>query len=70
MSKIPKYIAESILISSKHDAIAKKHNKIIRDWIEKEGFDEDLFVDQLIDSIENGTDNGKDFIAFIENEIE
>lgn len=63
---VPKEIKDSIRKSAKHSEIAREHNKLVRDWLDELGLGEnDMVIDQLIDSIECGSEpNG--FIKFLE----
>lgn len=64
--KIPKHIKDSITKSSKSFAAARKHEKNVRDWLDKKGFEDDGTHDAWIDNIENGHGNGREFIDYLE----
>lgn len=73
--KVPKYIKESIEKNAIYAKKANKHNKIIRDWLEKQGVDvgeganateHEIIIDVLIDDVEQRY-NYERFIEFLES---
>lgn len=64
---VPDYIKQAIEIAGDSFNIAKHLEKIIRDWIEEEGYEEDdTVLDQWIDCIECGANNSQILIEFLE----
>lgn len=72
---VPKYIKQAIDKNAIHAQKAEKHNKEIRDWLEKQGVtvgegtnatEHEIIIDMLIDSVEQ-SHNPDEFISFIEN---
>ncbi|WP_368900803.1 hypothetical protein [Oceanobacillus oncorhynchi] len=62
---IPKYIIDSIEKSSKSFAVARKHEKIVRDWLDKKGLENDGTHDAWIDNIEIGHEGHGSFIDYL-----
>ncbi|MCM3443977.1 MULTISPECIES: hypothetical protein [Metabacillus] len=66
--EIPKYIQDSLEKSSKAFEKARKHEKIVRDWLVDKGFENDESVnDSWIDNIEYGHGLHKNFIEFLKH---
>ncbi|MDA2417332.1 hypothetical protein PDN53_24045 [Bacillus cereus] len=62
---VPKYVIDSIEKSAKAFMQARKHEKIVRDWLEKKEIDNDFILDNWIDTIEMGHGLDDDFIGFL-----
>lgn len=62
---IPKEIKDSIRKSAKAFETAREHEKIVRDWLDSQGLDNDTIHDNWIDCIEIGHGQGKAFIDFL-----
>lgn len=62
---IPKEIKDSIRKSAKAFRTAREHEKIVRDWFENQGLDNDTINDNWIDCIEMGHGQSKAFIDFL-----
>lgn len=66
--KVPQYIKDSIYKSALHRAIANEENIKIREWLDKQGLEDNRLVENvLIDDIENSYNPNK-FIEFLEKE--
>jgi hypothetical protein len=64
---VPKYVIESIEKSAKAFVQARKHEKVVRDWMEKKGIDNDTVHDNWIDTIEYGHGLSEHFTEFLKN---
>ncbi|HHT7186890.1 TPA: hypothetical protein ACTZ5N_000098 [Bacillus cereus] len=64
---IPKNVMDSIEKSSKAFVEARRHEKVVRDWLEKKEIDNDFILDNWIDSVEYGHGLGKEFIEFLKS---
>ncbi|WP_204370165.1 hypothetical protein, partial [Bacillus pacificus] len=65
--EIPKYVIDSIEKSSKAFVQARKHEKVVREWLEKKEIDNDFILDNWIDSVEYGHGLGREFIEFLKS---
>ncbi|WJE41216.1 hypothetical protein QRD86_00235 (plasmid) [Bacillus halotolerans] len=65
--KIPKRIERAIEEASIHFEIAVKYSREIRQWLDDRGIGNDTTFDMLIDCIEEGAGDGKEFKEFIES---
>lgn len=65
--KVPKEIQEAIKKSATAFQIAREYEKIVRDWLDSTGFENDTVHDNWIDCIENGTGQHEEFIDFLKN---
>lgn len=63
--EIPSHILVSIKKASKHFQQARDNEKIVRDWLDENGLEDDTVNDQWIDTIEMGSANGATFIKFL-----
>lgn len=63
--KIPKEIEDSIRKSAKAFHMAREHEKIVRDWLDEQGYENDGVHDAWIDSIEQGLGDYKHFVDFL-----
>jgi hypothetical protein len=68
--QVPKHIQESIRKSAKAFEQARKHEKIVRDWLDKQGFENDGMHDAWIDTIEYGHGNHQEFIDYLKEQNE
>lgn len=66
--EIPEEIKDSIRKSASAFRKAREHEKIVRDWLEKQGLENDGVHDAWIDSVEMGSGNSKFFIHYIEED--
>jgi len=63
--KVPKEIKDSIRKSAKAFHIAREHEKIVKDWLEEQGLENDTVQDNWIDTIEMGFGNPEDFLELL-----
>lgn len=66
--EVPKEIKEAIVIAGEAFRIARASEKIVRDWLESTGYEEnDTVADQFIDCIECGSNSADSFIEFLKS---
>lgn len=66
--EVPKEIEKAIKDAGKAFKTARENEKLIRNWLEENGYEEDDTVnDQLIDCIESGLYGPKTFIQFLKS---
>lgn len=70
MSKVPKRILELIRKCKKHNEMADKYNKEIRQWLQENNALNDGMLDQLIDITELGQGSAEELYKFFENNLE
>lgn len=63
--KLPKEIQDAIRKSATAFQIAREYEKVIRDWLDEQGLDNDTVHDNWIDRIEMGHGDDKGFIDFL-----
>lgn len=73
--EVPKYIKQAVEKNASYAIKADRNNKLIRDWLEKQGVtvgeganasDHEIIIDMLIDCVEQ-SHNADEFISFLEN---
>ncbi|MCY8499658.1 hypothetical protein P8917_09200 [Bacillus atrophaeus] len=67
---VPDNIMRAIVHSGYYYKHAIESSNKIRDWMEANNINSDFVKDQLIDCIENGTDQWQNFIEFLEDHDE
>jgi hypothetical protein len=65
--RVPKEIKECIEKSAKAFNIAREYEKIVRDWLDSKGLENDEVQDNFIDCIENGSEQYEEFIKYLKN---
>lgn len=70
MSKVPKRILELIKKSKYHNEIATKCDNEIRKWLRDNNILNDIMVDQLIDTTEQGQGSAEGLYMFFQNNFE
>ena len=65
--EIPKEIKASIKKSAKAFHTAREHEKIVRDWLDEQGLENDTVHDNWIDTVEMGFGNSDAFIDFLKS---
>lgn len=66
--RVPKEIQEAIKLAGESFQIAREKEKIVRDWLDSNGYYEnDTVADQYIDCIENGSNWTDSFIEFLKD---
>ncbi|MED4077631.1 hypothetical protein P4645_15555 [Lysinibacillus fusiformis] len=66
--KVPKEIQEVIKVAGESFRIARENEKIVKDWLDSKGFEEnDTVADQFIDCIECGSNCPDLFIEFLKD---
>jgi hypothetical protein len=63
--KVPKYILESIEKASRNFSQGRIHERKVRDWLDKNGLEDDETHDNWIDNIEYGKGAHEDFIEYL-----
>ncbi|QZA69191.1 hypothetical protein 010DV004_259 [Bacillus phage 010DV004] len=70
MMQVPDNIKRAIIWGGHYYKQAIAASDEIRDWMELNNIDSDIVQDQLIDCIENGTDQWQYFLNFLETHSE
>lgn len=66
--RVPKEIQEVIKVAGESFRIARENEKIVRDWLDSKGYEEnDTVADLYIDCIENGSNGTETFIEFLKD---
>lgn len=66
--KVPKEIQKAIKGAGASFEIAREYEKIVRDWLDSKGYEEnDTVADLYIDCIENGSNGTETFIEFLKS---